>query len=68
MAWGGIERANSYFKRDPGYIMKSAKYVIKTIFSTKKKFYFTMCIYIFLRNIFKFQEKRFINNYLITNY
>jgi hypothetical protein len=30
-------------------------------------FYFTMC-YIFLRNISKFQEKRFINNYLITNY
>ena len=30
-------------------------------------FYFTIC-YIFLQNISKFQEKSFINNYLITNY
>ena len=37
------------------------------LFFLQKKIYFTMC-YIFLRNTSKFQEKRFINNYLIMNY
>ena len=48
-------------------IMKSAKNVIKNNFFNNFFFYFTIC-YIFLQNISKFQEKSFINNYLITNY
>ena len=40
------------------FIMNSAKNVIK-IFTIR---------YIFLQNISKFQEKSFINKYLITNY
>jgi hypothetical protein len=48
------------------FIMKIAKNVIKNYFFLQFIICFTLC-YIFIRNISKFQEKGFNNNYLITN-